>query len=106
MAAPLPLEDNFNDLINKALRGLSLSESEAAQQAGIAPEQVQSLRQGKFDETAARKLAPVLGFGADQLVTLANGGYRPAAVELGGLAQFTTPFDDMTVNAYIVWSPA
>lgn len=101
----LPLEDNFNDILNKAFRGLGLAESEVATRAGLAPERVQALRDGKFDETAARKVAPVLGLGADTLVQLANGGYRPAPVELDGLAQFTTPFDDMTVNSYVVWHP-
>ncbi|MHA3771570.1 MBL fold metallo-hydrolase [Verrucomicrobiota bacterium sgz303538] len=101
----LPLEDNFNDIVNKTLRGLSLSESEAAQRAGIAPDRVKALRDGKFDETAARKLAPVLGLGADALIASANGAYRPAPIELDGLAQFTTNFDDMAVNSYVVWHP-
>jgi glyoxylase-like metal-dependent hydrolase (beta-lactamase superfamily II) len=104
MTAPLPLEDNFNDIINKALRGLGLSESDAAHQAGVAPDRIHSLREGKFDEATARRLAPVIGVGADSLAALGKGAYKPAAVELDGLAQFTTPFDDMTVNSYVVWS--
>jgi hydroxyacylglutathione hydrolase len=105
MNAPLPLEDNFNDIINKALRGLSIAESEAAARAAVAPERIAALREGKFDETAARKVADVLGLSADALVAVANGTYRPGPVSVEGLAQFTTPFDDMTVNSYVVWTP-
>lgn len=104
MNAPLPLEDNFNDIINKALRGLGIPESEAAQRAGIAPERVASLREGTLDEAAVRAIAPVLGLGADALAAVGNGTYRPAPVEIERLAQFTTPFDDMTVNSYLAWS--
>lgn len=106
MKVPLPLEDNFNDIINKALRGLKIAESEAAARAGIAPERLAALREGKFDASAASVVADVLGLQPERLVALGNGTYRPEPVDVDGLAQFTTPFDDMTVNSYIAWSTA
>jgi hydroxyacylglutathione hydrolase len=99
----LPLEDNFSDVIGKAMRGLELSESAVATRAGLTPADVQSLRQGQWNADAARKVAPVLGLGADALAALGAGKYRPAPVAIDGLRQFTTPFDDLTVNSYIVW---
>lgn len=102
----IPLEDNFNDVINKALRGTALSDSEAAQRADLTPQQVQELRAGTFHEAAARQLAPVLHLNADALVNLGNAAWRPKPVELEGLAQFNTPWDDMMVNSYLVWEPA
>ncbi|MGV3531770.1 MAG: MBL fold metallo-hydrolase [Chthoniobacteraceae bacterium] len=99
----IPLEDNFNDVINKALRGYSLSDSEAAERAGLEVKRVQDLRAGNFDETSARKLAPVLKLNANALVDLANAAWRPEPVELPGLAQFNTVWDDMTVNSYLIW---
>ena len=37
---------------------------------------------------------------------MASGGWIPQPVTLEGLAQFNTPYHDMTVNAYVVYDPA
>lgn len=103
---PIPLEDFFNDIIGKAMRGLKLTDAQVADRAGVPATDVQSLREGAWDETTARKVAPVLGLGADALAALGNKGYEPAPIALDGLAQFNTPFEDMTVNSYLVWDPA
>jgi len=100
----IPLEDNFEDVIGKAARGLGLAESEVASRAGLAVEAVRRLRAGHFNEHAARLAAPVLGLNARALIELGLKRYAPAEVEdFAGLAQFTTPFGDITVNAYLVW---
>jgi hydroxyacylglutathione hydrolase len=104
---PIPLEDNFADIIGKAQRGLGLSDSVVATSAGLAAGAVQRLRAGHFDAEAVRQVAPVLGLDPRALVEIGQNAYVPA--ELGpfeGLAQFNTAFDDMTVNAYLVWDPA
>jgi glyoxylase-like metal-dependent hydrolase (beta-lactamase superfamily II) len=103
---PIPLEDFFNDIIGKAMRGLKLTDAQVADRAGLPPGDVQALRDGAWDETTARKVAPLLGLGADALAALGNKGYEPAPIALDGLAQFNTPFEDMTVNSYVVWDPA
>jgi glyoxylase-like metal-dependent hydrolase (beta-lactamase superfamily II) len=97
----IPVEDNFSDVIGKAQRGLSISDSELADRAGISLAAVQKLRSGEFDDSSEAKVAPVLGLNAQALVSLPH--YRPEPIHLEGLAQFNTPFDDMTVNAYLVW---
>jgi hydroxyacylglutathione hydrolase len=102
----LPLEDNFNDIIGKAIRGLKLSEDEVAQRSGLSAERVHQLVEGMFDETATRKVAPILNLHADALVASANRAWRPETVKLDGLAQFNTPWSDMTVNSYLVWDPS
>jgi hydroxyacylglutathione hydrolase len=101
----LPLEDSFSDIISKAMRGLQFTDAQAAEAAGIAPEEVNRLRDGAWDEAAARKVAPILGLKADALSALGNRAYAPKPVEIEGLAQFNTPYEDMTVNAYLVWDP-
>ena len=101
---PIPLEDNFNDILGKAQRGLKISDSELAAKSGVGVECVQQLRGGVFDENAARKVAPVLGLNADALAVSGKKSWRPQPVALGGLTQFNTPFDDMFVNSYIVAS--
>jgi len=101
----IPLEDSFNDIIGKAMRGHGLADTDVAERAGVTVEEVHRLREGEFEERGARKLAAVLGLSADALVIAAKKEYHPAVVEIEGLAQFNTPFDDMTVNSYVIWDP-
>lgn len=102
---PITLEDNFADILGKAQRGLKMSLGELASEAGVSSSQVESVCAGDFSEPVVRKVAPVLGLDADALVDAARQAWSPEPVELDGLAQFTTPFDDITVNAYIIWDP-
>ena len=102
----IPLEDLFNDIVGKAMRGLTISDSEVAQRAGVSTDAVQSLRDGEWNPDTAQKIAPVLGLGASALVGIGEKTYRPAAVSLEGLQQFNTPYEDMTVNSYLVWDGA
>ena len=99
----IPLEDNYDDVVNKAQRGLRLSDEQLAQAAVVSLEELRRVKAGRFDEPVVRQLAPVLGLGADSLVVLGRKAWHPTAQELVGLASFTTPFEDMTVNAYLVW---
>ena len=103
----IPLEDNAGDVLGKAQRGLSISDSQLAERAGLEAERIRQLRDGNFDDATLRKVAPVLGLDADSLLTLAHNEWQPEAVEpVDGLAQFNTAYGDMTVNAYLVWDPA
>jgi glyoxylase-like metal-dependent hydrolase (beta-lactamase superfamily II) len=102
----IPLEDNFNDILGKAMRGLKLNPHELAARTDVLPEQLQALTEGVFDEALARKVAPALGLHAGALVAVGKREYRPAPIEIDGLLQFNTPFDDMTVNSYLIWDPA
>jgi hydroxyacylglutathione hydrolase len=99
----ISLEDNAGDIIGKAQRGLSLSDSELAEKAGIDLANARKLRDGKFDEELLTRIAPVLNLSAHALSDLAKGAWQPKKVELDGLAQFNTPYHDMTVNAHLVW---
>ncbi len=104
--AKIPLEDYYEDIVGKAQRGLGLSNSQITQQAGISEAELDAALGGAFDETVARKVAPVLGLGADQLVACGQKSWEPEDPEpIEGLACFNTPFTDMTVNAYLVWDP-
>jgi glyoxylase-like metal-dependent hydrolase (beta-lactamase superfamily II) len=102
----IPLEDFFNDIVGKAIRGLKLTDAQVADKAGVEVAAVEALREGKWDATIARKVAPVLGLGAEALVAAGEKRWLPAPVALDGLAQFNTPYEDMTVNSYLVWDPA
>lgn len=103
----IPLEDNFADIIGKAQRGLRLSDTELAEKARVSSQKIRQLREGEFDELALLRVAPALGLAARALCELANNEWHPQNVDkLDGLAQFTSQYHDMTVNAYLVWDPA
>jgi hydroxyacylglutathione hydrolase len=104
---PIPLEDNFSDILSKAQRGLAISDSSLASRADLPVETVQQLRAGDFDPAAAEAVAPTLGLNAKALLDIGQNAYAPADIgDFDGLMQFNTPFGDMTVNAYLAWDPA
>ena len=102
----IPLEDSFSDIVGKAMRGLKFTDAHVAEVAGVTPDAIHRLRDGEWDETVARKIAPILGLKAEALADLGNRAWTPSPVSIEGLAQFNTAFEDMTVNAYLVWNPA
>ena len=103
----IPLEDNAADIVGKAQRGLGISDSELADKAGVSAQTIRKLRDGDFDESALLSVAPVLGLDGRALGEIANGEWHPNKIEsLDGLAQFTTDYNGMAVNAYLVWDPA
>lgn len=102
----LPLEDLFTDVISKAQRGLGLDDEGLAARTGIPAKWVASTRAGKIDEPILRKLAIELNLHPGALLAMARKEWAPLPVDLTGLAQFTTPYEDMTVNSYIAWDPA
>jgi hydroxyacylglutathione hydrolase len=104
--ASIPLEDTFTDIIGKARRGLKLTDDgQLASKAGISAPDVARVAGGNADEAALRKLAQALGLGEQALVDSATKKWYPPAHEVDGLRQFNTPYEDMTVNAYLVWDP-
>ena len=106
MTTLIPLEDNFTDIIGKAQRGRSLTDEALAEQSEVALPILEALKQGKLDEQDLAKVAVVLGLDPDSLLAIARSSYKPAVVaEPEGLACFQTPFQDMNVNAYLVWDP-
>jgi hydroxyacylglutathione hydrolase len=102
----IPLEDLFNDVIGKSMRGQGLSEADVAAKAGVTAEVVAAAKGGEVDDAVLGKIAPVLGLHGPSLITMAHNAWKPAEVNLPGLAQFNTTYHDMTVNAYVVWDEA
>lgn len=99
----IPLEDNFNDILGKAQRGLKLTPEQLAARSGVTPADVTSVIGGVFDEGVVRKLAPVLHLGVAAIVASGRKAWRPGPIQVDGLAQFNTVYEDMTVNSYLVW---
>ena len=101
----IPLEDTYTDILGKAMRGLKLDDQTLAQRAGVGLPELQTLRSGEYSQALAGKVATVLGLNIGALSAVAEKRYHPSEVTLEGVEQFNTPFEDMTVNAYIVWDP-
>ena len=100
----IDLEDNVGDIVGKAQRGLGISDSELAQKSGVNMDAIRKLRDGHFDETILRGIAPALNLDASALADLAKGNYKPKPIEnVDGVAQFSTDYSGMLVNAYLIW---
>ncbi len=100
---PLPLEDSHIDILGKAQRGLKLSDEELIQHAGISSAEFAQIQEGEILIKPLGGLATALHLGSQALTDSARKAWHPEVVEVDGLKTFTTPFEDMTVNSYLVW---
>lgn len=94
------LEDDFTYVIRKALKGLALSPSEAAAQAGLSETEVLQFSRGKFSATTARRLAPVLGLNPEALAQ--HDHYLPNPLTLSGIKRIDMSFEQERVNAWLI----
>ncbi len=109
----IPLEDEWSDVLGKAIRGLGLSESEMARRSGVSALKISSLLSGALAEeqegVAAdlkdiADIATALGLDGGRLVALARKKYHPGNVALPkGMAMFTSPWHDFQVHSYLLW---
>jgi hydroxyacylglutathione hydrolase len=102
----LPLEDNHLDILGKAQRGLKFSDDELIRRAGISAAELAQLRAGNILPEPLARLATTVRLGPQALLAAARKSWRPQSVSVAGLKTFTTQFEDMTVNAYLVWDAA
>jgi 3-hydroxyisobutyrate dehydrogenase len=102
----IPLEDNFTDILGKTQRGLKLSDAQVARAARVSLEDLARARGGEVNETVLRKLAGALALGPATLVASAQKAWSPKPQQVHGLAAFTTTYEDITVNSYLVWDPS
>ena len=103
--AGIPLEDSFADIVGKAQRGQKLDDQTLASKAGVSASELSRVKGGEAVEPVLRKLAKVLNLGEQALVTSSNKGWYPQSLQVEGLVQFNTPYEDMTVNSYLTWGP-
>ena len=102
----LPLEDNFTDVIGKAQRGLVIRNEDLAEKAGVTIEAIRKVKGGAVDADTIAAIAPHLNLDPATLVAMARNEWYPEIPRFpDGFAMFTTRFDDMTVNSYLIWDP-
>ncbi len=100
----MPLADLFSDVIEKAQRGLGLTEEQLAIAAGVVPEALKSVLSGRFDEATVRQVAPALGLNPEALTALGREAWHPEDPgDIPGLACFTTNYEPTTVNSFLIW---
>lgn len=100
----IPLEDNFDDIINKAQRGLHLSDDELARRAEISADDLQAVKSGRAIVPVIRRVARHLSLSPDALEASAGKSWYPEQPNFPmGFAAFNTIYGDMAVNSYLVW---
>lgn len=102
----IPLEDTFADVLSKAANGLGLNAGSLAAKTGLGADKIRAVLDGEVDESAIEMLASPLGLAPNAVVALALGKYTPPNLSLPTLVGANTTYEDMTVNAYLVWDPA
>jgi len=102
--ARIPLEDNFNDVINKAQRGLRITDADLARRADVSLDDLAAIKGGEPLDAVIRRVARHLRLSADALETLAHKRWYPQLPDFPkGFAIFNSAFEDMTVNSYLIW---
>lgn len=102
--ARIPLEDNFTDIINKAQRGLKITDDDLARRAEVSLPDLGAVKAGEVLSPVLRRIARHLRLSPDGLEAIALRKWYPDQPNFpAGFAAFNTPFEDMTVNSYLVW---
>jgi hydroxyacylglutathione hydrolase len=100
----IPLEDNFTDIIGKTQRGLKLTDEALAAAAKVPVEDLKAVQKGEIRENTLLAIAKPLGLERNALLAIARREWYPEQpIFKRGFAMFNTPFEDMTVNSYLVW---
>lgn len=94
------LEDDFTDVLRKALKGLALTQGEAASLAGLTETDLRTFAAGTFSAATARALAAPLGLRPDAYATLPE--YLPQPLHLHTLRRIDLPFEAYRVNAWLI----
>ncbi len=103
----IALEDDFNDIISKAMSGLRLTENELSRRTNISAGIIRTLAGGGLDETSLPIVAEALDLDRNALLRSALNLWYPLDHEVEGLALFNTPYHSgMCVNAFLIWDPA
>jgi len=66
----LPLEDDFNDVIGKAQKGLEITTEDLAEKTGVSEEGIRKIRRGEFDAAAVAAVGQQLNLNVDALLKI------------------------------------
>jgi hydroxyacylglutathione hydrolase len=93
-------------VINKAQRGLRISDEDLATRAEVSAADLAAVKAGKPLDAVIRRVARHLRLSPEALEALAHKRWYPnQPLFPRGFAMFNTPHEDMTVNSYLIWDP-
>lgn len=99
-----PFEDTWNDVIQKAARGLAPDFKLLSERSGLSPQEINTLFKGTLNKKNLAALAPFLLLDATALLRLAE-EMAPLPHRLPEqIRQFTTHYHGMEVHSYLLWS--
>ena len=98
------LEDFHEDILAKAMRGLSMGKGVMAERLGIDKSPLEAVLAGEVDEETIEDMAKELGLDGQKLLLSARKEWTPAPLNISRIKQFNLPFGGLRVNAYFVWS--
>ena len=70
--ARIPIEDNFDDVINKTQRGLQITDEQLASRAEVSAEDLAAVKEGTPNIAVIRRVARHLRLNPDALEELTN----------------------------------
>jgi hypothetical protein len=99
----LTLEDNHEDILGKAMRGLGIGKNEMAKRVKCEKAKIEFILSGGVDEELIFSMSKELNLDGSNLLASANREWYPTPLNVDCLQQFNLPFGDMRVNVYVVW---
>jgi len=94
------LEDDFNDVLGKSMRGHGLSATELAEKTGCSAEQINACLSGKMNEKIITACSEILSLNAERLIALES--YQPSISTPPDVQMFTSDYGHLGVNAYLI----
>jgi glyoxylase-like metal-dependent hydrolase (beta-lactamase superfamily II) len=99
----LTIEDNHEDILGKAMRGLGIGKNEMAKRLKCEKAKIEFILSGGVDEELIFSMSKELNLDGSNLLASANREWHPTPLNVDCLQQFNLPFGDMRVNVYVVW---
>lgn len=97
-------EDNYEDILGKAMRGLGIGKSEMASRLGIDKARIETVLAGGDDNVMViAGMAQELSLSTSKLIASVTNEWHLVPLEMECLKQFNLPFSSMRVNTYILW---
>lgn len=94
------LEDDYSDVLRKAMMGVGLGDDELVSRVGISREDWQRFIGGEFSAEIARSCARVLGLNVEAMAD--HPSYHPQSIAMTGVQRLALPFGAYEVNAWWV----
>lgn len=100
LADPAPLEDDLHYVWRKAMRGQGLNVDGLAQRCGVTTAAMETFLAGNDDPVLLEKAADVLELSAPALRNFSR--YQPQVPHVHAVTRLQLPFEQETVNAWLI----